>query len=105
SEPAGKTVTLRETVRRGVFRGTIALVPVLSQSGPGQLRAAPGDTIRTTCLDASAGRNVEATATIETTPPVISFVESEPDYVEAYVTWETSEPADSLVQFGESTFL
>jgi hypothetical protein len=38
-------------------------------------------------------------------PPLISNVEAVPDYVETTILWDTSEDADSLVQYGESPLL
>jgi hypothetical protein len=35
----------------------------------------------------------------------ITNVLAEPDYVEAYISWDTTEPTDALVQFGESALL
>ena len=46
---------------------------------------------------------MSATAVIETNPPVISAVSSEPGYLEAIVSWQTSELADALVQYSVST--
>src|SRR5439155_2708207 len=46
-----------------------------------------------------------ASAAIDTTPSVISNVDVAPDYVEATISWDTSEETDALVQFGESPFL
>jgi hypothetical protein len=42
---------------------------------------------------------------VETVPPLASGVSAEPAYVDAVVSWSTSEPADSSVQFGESPLL
>ena len=44
-------------------------------------------------------------AYVDTGPPTISDVTVEPDYSEAVVRWETDEPTDATVQFGESAFL
>ena len=42
------------------------------------------------------------TASIDTVPPVISQVASTTDFYNAMVTWHTSKPADSSVQYSES---
>ncbi|MBI5383688.1 MAG: S8 family serine peptidase [Verrucomicrobia bacterium] len=94
-------VTLYETVRRGLFRGAVAVVPV-GAGATNALMAAPGDTISAEYLDGSSGLTITATALIETTPPVLSNVDALPDYLEAWVSWNTSEPADALVQYSES---
>ena len=67
-----------------------------------QLRVHNGDTITATYFDASNNSNVTATASIDTVPPVISQVAATTDYYNAKVTWLTSKPADSSVQYGES---
>ena len=61
-----------------------------------------GDTITASYFDSSNNSNVTATATIDTVPPVISQVAATTDYYNAQVTWLTSKPADSAVQYGES---
>jgi hypothetical protein len=95
-------VTLRETTRLGTFRGTFV---VEATASPGTLAGRNGDTITVTYFDASRARNVTQSALIDTTPPVISGVSHEADYVEAFVSWTTSEPSDALVQYGESPLL
>ena len=105
TEPGGSVITLAETTRPGLFRGFIPLAPVSDAPAPGRLRAANGDTIRVDYLDASGNGIVRATATVDTQPPAISDVAAVPDYVEATVTWNTTELCDALVQYGESTFL
>jgi subtilisin family serine protease len=101
-QPSGVTVTLRETVRRGLFRGSVALVPAGGGSGGPALVVQAGDAIRADYLDVSANTVNSATAVIEITPPAITGVGSEPDYVAAFVWWDTSEPADALVQFSDT---
>jgi hypothetical protein len=96
------TVQLQETVRLGTFRGTFTLD---TTSGPGILAAAQGDQIVVTYFDVSRSLNVTATAVIDTEPPEIADVRHEPDYIDAFVSWTTSEPADALVQYGESVLL
>ena len=105
TEPAGKRVILTETVRPGLFQGSITLVATNSADPAGELRARAGDLVRAEYFDASANNTVHADARVETVPPTISNVQLEPDYVEAVVRWDTSEPTDALVQFGESILL
>jgi hypothetical protein len=105
SFPNAVPVTLEATTTPGVFRGVLTLVPGTDPPGAARLRANEGDTIYARYLDASGGVTIEATATVDTQPPVIANVAFTPDYEEAIITWETLEPADALVQFGESTFL
>ena len=46
-----------------------------------------------------------ATATIDTVPPLITNVAAVTGFGDATVSWTTSKPADSLVQYGESVLL
>lgn len=96
-------LTLDETVRTGVFRGACGLVPADASAGPGELRARPGDTVTASYTDMT-DRSVLASAVVDTVKPIISNVAVEPSYNEANVTWDTSKPADALVQFGNSAF-
>jgi hypothetical protein len=100
SQPNSSTVTLFETTHPGLFKGIITLVAGLA--GTNQLRVQNGDTITATYFDNSNNSNVTATATIDTVPPVISQVAATTDYYNAQVTWRTSKPADSSVQYSES---
>lgn len=105
SYPAGILVTLNETVTPGLFRGTFVLVPVTSTPGPGELPAKEADTIRVSLTGPQPSVVLSASASVDTIAPTISNIEHEPDYEQAFVWWETSEPADALVQFGESPLL
>lgn len=104
SQPGGVLVTLNRNGAAGQFAGTIELVSSLTP-GPGQLRAANGDEITTDYFDASTGLMRTARAMVDTDLPVIFAVAAEPDYVDAVVRFETSEPASSTVLFGESLLL
>jgi hypothetical protein len=94
------TMTLFESTHPGLFKGYVTLVAGVA--GTNQLRVQNGDVITATYFDASNGSNVTATATIDTVPPVISLVAATTDYYNARVTWRTSKPADSSVQYSES---
>ncbi len=91
------TVTLFETTHPGLFKGFITLVSGIAATN--QLRVQNGDTLTASYFDASASSNVTATATIDTVPPVITNVAAATDYYNAQVTWRTSKPADSAVQY------
>ena len=93
-QPAGVTITLTETARRGLFRGQFSL--------GADLEVNPVDTIRLDYVDASAGQTRSITAAVESTQPAISNVQFEAGYVDAFVSWETSELTDALVQYSES---
>ena len=102
---AQSVIQLQPTVRRGVFRGFLALVPVNQPTGPDRLRVADGDLIQAEYVDGSGSAVVRATAEIDLGLPTISNVLIEPEYENARISWETDELTDALVQFGESTFL
>jgi hypothetical protein len=95
------TLALLETVRAGLFRGSVVFVPTNTDT-PGTFRVDANDTVRFDYFDTSASRTVSATATIETNAPAIANVAIEAGYLEAIVSWDTSEPADSLVQYSEA---
>ena len=97
-------ITLHATLRSGVFRGTAALTNTLAAPAPGRLRANNSDAIYARYFDASGGININATAYVDSTSPLISGVTAAPDYESVTVTWTTSEETDALVQFGESAF-
>jgi subtilisin family serine protease len=105
TEPGGVSVTLYETTTPGVFDGSFQIISATNPATAGKVRARDGDTITVEYHDASSGSQVSATATVDTSAPVISGVDAEPDYEQAVISWDTSEPADTLVQFGESSFL
>ena len=97
------TVTLNETTHAGLFRGSIVLVA--TNASANQLVVRNGDTITAKYFDASNNSNVVATASVDTVAPVISQVAAVTGYGDAVVSWLTSKPADSLVQYGESVLL
>lgn len=105
TEPGGKDLTLVETSRRGVFRGSLSLVATNSGSAELQLLVQPGDTVQASYYDASVGGTVSVSAEVEIIPPGITNIDVEAGYVDAVVMWDTSELADSLVEFGDSPLL
>jgi subtilisin family serine protease len=101
----GQTVALSETVRPGLFRGFITLVARTNAPAPGQLLVKQGDLVQAEYFDASRPSILRAFATVDTGAPSITNILVVPEYQEATISWETSEPTDALVQFGESSFL
>jgi hypothetical protein len=61
--------------------------------------------VRADYVDVFRGETLTVTATVETEPPAIGDILVDPYHTDAVVAWETSEPADALVQFGESALL
>lgn len=96
-----RSLDLAETVRPGVFRGRVTLVPPDTASEPGRLPATHGGVVRASYVD-SAQRTVQAESRVDTQPPTIGEVASDPSYNEAYIFWTTDKPTDALVRFGES---
>jgi subtilase family serine protease len=111
SEPEGEQVRLVETgAATAVFTGTIPLRVGAPAASDGFLEVSDGDIITTTYNDVDDGTGhpatVTATAVIDTTPPVISAVASSSlAEIQASITWNTNEPADSTINYGETTAL
>jgi hypothetical protein len=104
SAPSPIPVMLHETPRRGVFRGFIPLST--NQPSSNHLYAQHGDQVFARYFDESGGLNVETFAFVDAVPPTITIpVTAEPEYEHAVVSWQTSEPCDALVQYGESALL
>jgi hypothetical protein len=97
------TLTLNETTHRGLFRGYLTLVA--TNAAANQLTVRNGDTITAQYYDASNLSNTVATATVDTVAPVLGDVNATTRYGDAQVTWLSSKPADSLVQYGQSVLL
>jgi subtilisin family serine protease len=92
-------VTLYETAHPGLFTGYLTLVA--GPAGAAQLRVQPGDLITATYADASPASNIVVTALVDTVRPVITNVAAVTDYYNAQITWKTSKPSDSAVQFND----
>ncbi len=106
TDPEGVDIEMVETGRRGVFQGYIRLIDAAATPGVDELRAADGDRLWAEYFDASANNSlIQARAQVDTIAPMIYGTEHTWDYQFATVTWETDEATDSLIQFGESTFL
>lgn len=105
TDPTGVVVTLTEMPRKGVFQGAVTLVPDTANAKPGELKVNDGDLLEASYLDVSANSRVAVNARVDMVAPTISNVEQDVDYQFASISWVTDEPADSLVQFGESAFL
>lgn len=99
---ASRAVTLQESALAGTFQGAFNIAASATSQ---TLAAQHGDEITLTYFDVSRSQSVTRTALVDTQPPIISNVAHEADYVDAFISWETAERADALVQFGESAFL
>ncbi len=105
TDSKGTTLTLHETTRSGLFRGSITLASATNAPAANLLRANSGDSVWAEYYDTSGNARIRATALVDTVAPTISSVAVEPDYQQATITWETTKDTDALVQFGESRFL
>ncbi|HXG46973.1 MAG TPA: S8 family serine peptidase [Methylomirabilota bacterium] len=99
-QPGGVDLALFETARRGVFRGALALATAASGAA-GELEVRHGDQFSVS-YPAGDGPPVTATADVETNAPVVFNVAIEAGYTDAFISLETSEPTDALVQYGDS---
>ncbi len=98
------TVILNETVHPGLFRGTIVLVST-NVATTNQITVHDQDTLSAAYFDTPNHSNVVATANVNIVPPAISQVAATNSFEDIVVTWNTSTPSDSLVQFGEGILL
>ncbi len=105
TQPGATILAVAETARLGTFRGTISLVSQTNVTTPGKLRAQNGDAINVSYSDVSAATIERASATVDTIVPSLTSVVATTDYESFTVSWTSSEPCDSLVQYGESQFL
>ena len=93
----GTTVLLSAAGNYGVFTGTVATVT--GPAGAGQIQIADGDSLATDYFDPSGTKRI-ATATADLVPPAISGVTASTDLGVLTITWQTGEPANSIVQYG-----
>jgi len=98
-------VALAPTSKPGLLRGFIPVVSGTNAAAPGRFRANNGDIVVVEYFDASGQVTLQSTAVIDADVPAIANLDLEAGYQDAIVTWDTSESADSLVQYGESKFL
>ena len=96
-----QTLTLSATPQKGVFRGRATLLAPPATNSPGRFQATNGNVVTAVYLDA-ANRSLVGTAAVDTIPPVITDVGSDPAYNEATLAWTTDKDADALVRYGES---
>jgi subtilisin-like proprotein convertase family protein len=108
------TETTREAITLGersadsmLFEGSVPTTLDAPSGGDGLVSVAPGDTVTIRYVDAtdcdgSTAVEHTATARIDCVAPVITNVAvSGVTGAEAMVSWDTDEPADSLVTYGE----
>ena len=84
----------------GVFTGAVATVA--GTAGAGQIQIADGDHLEADYFDAGGVKRT-ATAVADILLPVISSVTSGTDVGVITITWQTSEPATSIVHYGTNS--
>ncbi len=104
SEPAGETVILTEIAApSGIFSGSIKTTGVPGVSG--KITVSDGDTIRAIYYDENTGQGSPAekiaTAFADLMPPIISNITATNIGANTFtITWNTNEPADSVLAYG-----
>ena len=84
----------------GAFTGAVATVT--GAAGAGQIQIANGDNLEADYID-TTGTKRSATAIADLIPPTINSVVSATDAGVLTITWQTSEPATSIVRFGTNS--
>lgn len=96
SDSSGQNVTLQFSGSAGAFTGSVATVVAPASGG---LKLHDGDTIEAAYVD-SSGTTRTATAVADLTAPTISGVTTNVDLGVLTITWQTTEPASSIVRYG-----
>ena len=99
---AHKSVTnlLHASGNYGAFTGAVATVT--GTAGAGQIQIANGDNLEADYFDSSGTKRI-ATAVADLVGPTISSVASTTDVGVLTITWQTSEPATSIVRYGTNS--
>ncbi len=101
TEPAGETYVLRASGNYGAFTGAVATVSGTAALD-GRLEIHSGDAIEADYVD-SSGVLRSATALADLIPPGLSGVAVSIDLGVITITWQSTEPADSVVRFSTNT--
>ncbi|HET7624542.1 MAG TPA: S8 family serine peptidase, partial [Verrucomicrobiae bacterium] len=104
TESGGEILTLNAVGSGGIFSGSIPVVTGNPVSD-GQLEVSHGDTIQASYQDASPVGTREATARADLVPPIITNVSATNRFGRTFISWQTDEPADSVVRFGTNSIL
>ncbi|MFN7140231.1 MAG: S8 family serine peptidase, partial [Limisphaerales bacterium] len=102
TESAGETYTLFAENSSGAFTNGIPLVTG-SPVQDGKLQITHGDLLQAFYQDASPAGTRVASARADLVAPVISNVSVTNRYGRTLVSWNTDEPADSIVYFGTNS--
>jgi hypothetical protein len=96
----GTTNLLHALGNYGAFTGAVATVT--GTAGAGQIQIANGDNLEADYFDSGGIKRI-ATAVADLTGPSISSVVSGIDVGVLTITWQTSEPATSIVRYGTNS--
>jgi serine protease AprX len=97
TEPSGETYILHAAGNYGAFTGAVATVSG-GAAVDGKLEIHTADAIEADYLDSHGVKRV-ATAVADLVPPVITSVAATVDLGVLTITWQTSEPANSIVRY------
>ncbi len=97
TQHTGLTASLHALGSYGAFTG--AVTTVTGVAGAGQIQIANGDNLAADYIDTTGAKRV-ATAVGDLIPPAISGVTVTTDLGVLTITWQTSQPADSVVRYG-----
>jgi hypothetical protein len=104
TEPAGEPLTLSALGTAGSFTGAVATATG-PPSADGQLQVHHGDVIEVNYQDTAPAATRTAQARADLLPPVLADVAAVTRFGRLQVTWSTDEPANAIVEFGETPAL
>ena len=104
TEPNGETVTLHPMRPGGVFTGSVVTATGIATID-GRLQLAHGDIIEARYTDASPAGPRIGTAHADFIPPIISNVFATNRFGRTVISWQTDEPANSVVYYGTNSIL
>ena len=96
----GLTNLLHAAGNYGAFTGAVATVTGTASAG--QIQLANGNALEADYFDSTGTKRI-ATAVADLVPPTISAVTSTTDLGVLTITWQTSEPANSIVRYGTNS--
>src|SRR5690606_10880979 len=104
TEPIGESIILSAFGTAGSFTGAVA-----TATGPaapdGLLQVRHGDTIEVTYQDSEPAATRTAQARADLLSPVLTDVSAVTRFGRLQVTWSTDEPANAIVEFGDTPAL
>ncbi|MEO6034050.1 MAG: S8 family serine peptidase, partial [Verrucomicrobiota bacterium] len=102
TETAGEIFVLNAAGSGGAFTGNVALA---TSAFVGQIQVSHNDTITATYQDASPAGARQAIARADLFAPIISNISVTNRFGRMVISWQTDEPATSIVRFGTNSGL